>query len=74
MPHQRLDGVRGVLWKIFILQGYFVENLHIIGLYSKPFFFIRDIDILTHKKIRVHVNLGDILEVTATLILKLLGF
>ena len=38
MPRQRLDGVRGVLWRIFILQGCFVENLHIIGLESKLFF------------------------------------
>jgi len=39
MPRQRLDGVRGVLWRIFILQGCFVENLHIIGLESKLFFY-----------------------------------
>jgi len=34
VPRQRLDGVMGVLWRIFILQGCFVENLHIIGLVS----------------------------------------
>jgi len=39
VPHQRLDGVRGVLWRIFILQGCFVENLHIIGLESKLVFY-----------------------------------
>jgi len=38
VPRQRLDGVGGVLWRIFILQGCFVENLHIIGLKSKLFF------------------------------------
>ena len=38
MPRQRLDEVRGVLWRIFILQVCFVENLHIIGLKSKLFF------------------------------------
>ena len=38
MPRQRLDGVMGVLWRIFILQVCFVENLHIIGLESKIFF------------------------------------
>jgi len=38
VPRQRLDGVRGVLWRIFILHGCFVENLHIIGLESKLFF------------------------------------
>jgi len=37
-PRQRLDGVRGVLWRIFILQGCFMENLHIIGLKSNFFF------------------------------------
>jgi len=38
MPRQRLDGVMGVLWRIFILQGCFVENLHTIELESKLFF------------------------------------
>ena len=60
MLRQRLDGVRGALWIIFILHVCFVENLHIIGLESKLFFFLQerkpefgqiteDKNILTHK-------------------------
>ena len=38
MSRQRLDEVRGVLWRIFKLEGCFMENLHIIGLKSNYIF------------------------------------
>ena len=47
VPRQLLDGVMGVLWRIFILQGCFVKNLHIKGLEST--FFLQGVNRNSYK-------------------------